>query len=248
MERYRGAAAMEIWPAIDIRGGQCVRLREGDFRRETVFADDPVLVARRWQAEGAPRLHVVDLDGARQGRPVNRDVVQRIVAETGLPVELGGGVRDVADLAAYLAAGVARVVLGTRAFEDPDWLAEMARENPGRVVLGLDARNGRLSGRGWLENTGLDVIEYVTRLPRLPLAAIVYTDIARDGVMKGPNVEATRRLAEATAIPVVASGGVARLADVIALSELPIAGMIIGRALYEGAVRLADALRVAGDE
>ena len=238
---------MDIWPAIDIRGGRCVRLREGDFNRETVFAADPVDVASRWKAAGARRLHVVDLDGARDGRPANRPLVERIVAETGLPVQLGGGIRDADILAAYLAAGVARVVVGTRAVEEPDWLAEMAGRHPGRVVLGLDARNGRLASRGWLEITPVDVIEYVTRLPAVPLAGIVYTDIARDGVMRGPNVEATRRLAEATPLPVVASGGVSTLDDVAALARLPIAGMIIGRALYEGTINLKAAQEAAGD-
>jgi len=238
---------MDIWPAIDIRDGRCVRLREGDFNRETVFSADPVDVARRWKAQGARRLHVVDLDGARQGRPANRTLVERIVAETALPVQLGGGVRDDDVLAAYLEAGVARVVLGTRAVEDPEWLARMAGRHPRRVVLGLDARNGRLASRGWLEITPLDVIEYVTRLPDVPLVGIVYTDIARDGVMRGPNVKATRRLAEVTTLPVVASGGVSQPGDVEALAQLPIAGMIIGRALYEGTIDLKAALVAAGD-
>lgn len=238
---------MDIWPAIDIRGGKCVRLREGDYDRETVFATDPVEMAHRWKAEGARRLHVVDLDGAREGRPVNADLVGRIVAESGLTVQLGGGVRDEATLEAYLEAGVARVVVGTRAVEEPEWLAAVARGRPGRVVLGLDARNGRLASRGWLETSTVDVLEYLARLPEAPLAAMVYTDIGRDGVMKGPNVEATRRVAEATELAVVASGGVAQLSDVEALSRLPIAGMIIGRALYEGAVDLAAAIDVAGD-
>ncbi|HOI55066.1 MAG TPA: HisA/HisF-related TIM barrel protein, partial [Phycisphaerae bacterium] len=141
---------MEIWPAIDIRGGQCVRLREGDFARETVFDADPVAVALRFKEQGGRRVHVVDLDGARDGLPVNRELVLRIVAESGLAVELGGGVRDEQTLADYLAQGVSRVVLGTRAVEEPDWLAAVAGEHPGRVVLGLDARNGRLASRGWL--------------------------------------------------------------------------------------------------
>lgn len=238
---------MEIWPAIDIRGGRCVRLREGDFRRETVFADDPVEMAQHWKAEGARRLHVVDLDGAREGRPMNAEVVRRIVAETGLAVELGGGVRDDETLAACLEAGVVRVVVGTRAVEEPEWLAAVAGRHPGRIVLGLDARNGRLASRGWLATTTVDVLQYLAQLPALPLAAIVYTDIARDGVMRGPNVEAVRRVTEATGVPVVASGGVTRLADVKALARLPIAGMIIGRALYEGTIDLKDALAVAGD-
>jgi phosphoribosylformimino-5-aminoimidazole carboxamide ribotide isomerase len=238
---------MEIWPAIDLRGGQCVRLKEGDFARETVFDADPVAVALRFAQQGARRVHVVDLDGARDGGPVNRDLVLRIVAESRLAVELGGGIRDEPTLADYLAAGVARVVLGTRAVEDPDWLTAMARAYPGRIVLGLDARNGRLASRGWLATTGQDVIEYATRLGDLPLAAIVYTDIARDGVMRGPNLEAVGRMAEATTVPVVASGGVTRIEDVRALAGLPIAGMIIGRALYEGTIDLRAAIEVACD-
>jgi len=238
---------MEIWPAIDIRGGQCVRLREGDFARETVFDAEPVAVALRFKKQGARRVHVVDLDGAREGLPVNRELVLRIVADSGLVVELGGGVRDERTLADYLAQGVSRVVLGTRAVEEPQWLASVAGDHPGRVVLGLDARNGRLASRGWLATTTQDVIQYVTRLGDLPLAAIVYTDIARDGVMKGPNVEAVGRLAAATRIPVVASGGVTRIEDVHALAGLPIAGMIIGRALYEGTVDLKAAIAAAHD-
>lgn len=238
---------MEVWPAIDIRGGRCVRLQEGDFNRETVFSADPVDAALRWKSQGARRLHVVDLDGAREGQPVNRGIVERIVTVTGLPVQLGGGIRGEAMLEAYLDSGVTRVVVGTRAVEDPEWLAEVSRAHPGRVVLGLDARNGQLASRGWLENSRTDVLQYATRLPELPLAALVYTDIARDGVMKGPNVEATRRLAEATTVPVIASGGVSSLSDVEALSALPLAGMIIGRALYEGTIELSDAIGIAGD-
>ncbi len=238
---------MEIWPAIDIRGGQCVRLCEGDFNRETVFWTDPIKAARRWVSAGARRLHVVDLDGARDGRPTNFDIVTRMVSETGLRIELGGGVRDDKTVDRYLAEGVERVVLGTRAVEDPEWLAEVALRHPGRIVLGLDARNGQLASRGWLETGGPDVIEYLSKLPGLPLAAVVYTDIARDGVMKGPNVEMTARVAEASQFPVVASGGVSQIDDVRALAELPIAGMIIGRALYEGQLELSAAMEVAGD-
>lgn len=238
---------MDIWPAVDIRGGRCVRLREGDFARETVFAADPVEAALRWKDQGARRLHVVDLDGAREGKRVNKAVIERIVARTGLPVQLGGGHRDEASLAASFQAGVARAVVGTRAVEDPEWLAEAARKHPGKVVLGLDARNGRLASRGWLETTAVDVIEYLAQLPDLPLAGLVYTDIGRDGLMKGPNVEVTRRVVQATAIPVIASGGVSHLSDVEALALLPIAGIIIGRALYEGTVDLKAAIEAAAD-
>ena len=238
---------MDIWPAIDIRGGQCVRLQEGDFDRETVFSADPVEMALRWKSEGARRLHIVDLDGAREGRPVNADLVRRIVDASGLVIELGGGIRTRETLDAYLDAGVSRLVVGTRAIDAPEWLLKVAQRHPGQVVLGLDARNGLLAARGWLETTALDVLEYLAQLPALPLAAIVYTDIARDGVMQGPNVEATRRVAEATGTPVVASGGVTRLSDVEALARLPIAGMIIGRALYEGTIELRAALEVVGD-
>ncbi|MBN2584318.1 MAG: 1-(5-phosphoribosyl)-5-[(5-phosphoribosylamino)methylideneamino]imidazole-4-carboxamide isomerase [Planctomycetes bacterium] len=238
---------MEIWPAIDIRGGQCVRLREGDFARETVFDADPVAVALRFKEKGARRVHVVDLDGARDGLAVNRDLVLRIASASGLAVELGGGVRDERTLADYLDGGVSRVVLGTRAVEEPDWLEAMAQGHPGRIVLGLDARNGQLASRGWLATTAQDVLQYATRLGDLPLAAIVYTDIARDGVMKGPNLDAIGRLAAATRFPVVASGGVTRIEDVRALAGLPIAGMIIGRALYEGTIDLTAAIEVAHD-
>ena len=238
---------MEVWPAIDIRGGRCVRLREGDFNRETVFDADPVEVAARWKEEGARRLHIVDLDGAREGQPIHQELVERIVARTGLPVQLGGGIRDTAAVGMCLKLGVVRAVVGTRAVEDPEWLTEVAETYPQRVVLGLDARKDLLASRGWLETTGRGVLEYLTRLPALPLAGVVYTDIARDGVMQGPNLEAIRRVAAATALPVIASGGVSRVEDVEALSHLPIAGAIIGRALYEGTVALAAAMAAAGD-
>jgi phosphoribosylformimino-5-aminoimidazole carboxamide ribotide isomerase len=239
---------MTIFPAIDVRGGRCVRLLQGAFDRETVYADDPVAVARRWERTGAAWLHVVDLDGARVGRPLQRDLVAAICAAVGIPVQVGGGLRDAAAVEAVLAAGAARAVLGTVAVRDPERCGELCRAFPGRIVLGLDARDGRLRTAGWVEDGALTPTELAARAAGLGAAAIVYTDIGRDGTEGGPDVEGTRAVARAAGIPVIASGGIASLEHVRAVAALAadgVAGVIIGRALYTGAVALVDALAVA---
>lgn len=236
---------MQIIPAVDIRGGKCVRLFQGRYDRETVFGDDPAAQAKAWADQGAELVHVVDLDGAREGRPVNLDAIRRIVSAVEVDVEVGGGVRTDETVAQLLAAGVARVVIGTRALREPDWAGAVAQAHPGRVVLGLDARAGRLAVQGWTETSEVSVAEMAGRLDAAGFAAIIYTDIARDGAMEGPDVEGTRALAEAVKTPVIASGGITWLADVRRLARLPIAGMIIGRALYEGTIDLAQAIRAA---
>ncbi len=240
---------MEILPAIDLRGGRCVRLRQGRYEDETVFDEDPAAVARRYQDAGARWLHVIDLDGARAGRPVNLDAVRRIVAAApAAAVEVGGGIRDTEVVAQVLAAGVRRVIVGTRAVREPQWLREAIGEYPGRLVLGLDARGGRLAVEGWRRETATTVLGFLEGVRDLPLAAIVYTDILRDGMMSGPNVEATAELAKTSPFPVIASGGVTTLEDVVRLRDAGAAGAIIGRALYEGTLTVTAALAAARDE
>jgi phosphoribosylformimino-5-aminoimidazole carboxamide ribotide isomerase len=238
---------MTIYPAIDLRGGRCVRLWQGAFDRETVYGDDPVAVARGFAAAGARWLHVVDLDGARAGRPVQADLIRAICAAAGIPVQVGGGLRDAAAVDAVLAAGAARVVLGTVAVQDPDLAGTICRAHPGRVAVGLDARDGRLRVSGWTEGAELTAPELAARVADLGAAALVYTDVGRDGTERGPDLDGTRTVARAAGVPVIASGGVGSLEHVRAVAGLGVAGLIVGRALYTGGVRLADALAAAGE-
>jgi phosphoribosylformimino-5-aminoimidazole carboxamide ribotide isomerase len=233
---------MRVIPAIDLRGGLCVRLRQGDYGRETVFGDDPAEMAARFESEGAGSIHLVDLDGAKTGRPVNITSVQRIMARIRIPCQLGGGVRDQGTIAAWLLAGVDRVIVGTQALRDPDWFRTMADMYPNRLILGLDARAGKVAAEGWLETSRVEAAALARRFDDSPLAAIVYTDIARDGTLEGPNLDATRELAQSVKAPVIASGGVGSLEDLDLLAALPIAGCIVGRALYEGRFTLAEAI------
>ena len=238
---------MELWPAIDLRGGRCVRLLQGDYDRETVFGEDPVAMARGFVDGGASRLHIVDLDGARDGVPTQAALVARMVRAAGVPCQLGGGIRSLDTAAAYLDAGVQRVVVGSVAIEHPDLLEQMAGRFPGRIVLGLDARDGRVAVRGWLETSGLVAVDVARRHEGLPLAAVVYTDIAKDGMLSGPNLDALAAMIAATRLPVVASGGVANAADIRAVAAAGAAGCIVGKALYAGAVPLRDAIEAAGE-
>jgi phosphoribosylformimino-5-aminoimidazole carboxamide ribotide isomerase len=237
---------MRVIPAIDLRGGMCVRLRQGDYERETVFGDDPAAMAARWESEGASLIHLVDLDGAKSGRPVNIEPVRKIIKRVSVPCQLGGGVRDEETIAAWLESGLDRVIVGTQALRDPDWFRAMIETYPSRLVLGLDARDGKVASHGWLETSTVVATVLAKQFDDLPLAAIIYTDIARDGTLEGPNLEATRALAECVRTPVIASGGVGRLQDIKALARLPIAGCIVGRALYEGKFTLAEAITHAG--
>lgn len=239
---------MELWPAIDVRGGRCVRLLQGDYDRETVFGDDPIAMVERFLAAGARRLHIVDLDGAKAGQPEQADLIGRMVRRAGVPCQLGGGIRTVDAARAYAAVGVERLVVGSVAIESPDLLEALTRELPGRIVLGLDARDGRVATRGWLETSGVTAIDVARRHAHLPLAAIVYTDIAKDGMMAGPNLPALTEMIRATRLPVVASGGVSSAADIRAVAACGAAGCIVGRALYDGAVTLADAIVAAGEQ
>jgi phosphoribosylformimino-5-aminoimidazole carboxamide ribotide isomerase len=238
---------MQVIPAIDLRGGLCVRLRQGDYGQETVFGDDPAAMAARWESEGASRIHLVDLDGARLGRPVNVEAVRSILDRVSVPCQLGGGVRDGETIAAWLDAGVERVIVGTQALRDPAWFREMAARYPSRLVLGLDARDGRVATEGWLEVSSVEAADLAGQFDDLPLGGVVYTDIARDGMLEGPNLEATGSLARRLKSPVIASGGVGRLEDLAGLAGLPVAACIVGRALYEGRFTLREARERAGD-
>lgn len=237
---------MELIPAIDLKGGQCVRLRQGRMDDATVFSDDPVAMATTWAEQGARRLHIVDLDGAFAGQPKNRELVGRMVAAIpGIPVQLGGGVRSPEIAAAYFAEGVDRLIVGTRAIEEPGFLADLASRFPGRILLGLDARQGVLATAGWDRDTGVRATDFARSVENLDLAGIVYTDIDRDGMLEGVNVEATLALAGATRLPVIASGGVHQIKDLERLcqaiqdSGTTLAGVITGRALYAGTLQLA---------
>jgi phosphoribosylformimino-5-aminoimidazole carboxamide ribotide isomerase len=236
---------MRIWPAIDLRNGKCVRLRQGDYQQETVYGNDPAEMARRWVAAGATCLHLVDLDGARDGRLVNREAVVSILNAVSVPCELGGGIRDESRIAELLDLGLERLVIGTQVIKRPEWFVQMCREFPGRLVAGIDARDGRVATDGWLETSSMEATALARQLSRLPMAAIVYTDIARDGMLQGPNVRAMAEMAAAVSIPVVASGGVTTATDVQRLAATGVAGCIVGRALYEGTLTLEETLVAA---
>jgi phosphoribosylformimino-5-aminoimidazole carboxamide ribotide isomerase len=236
---------MQIWPAIDLRGGKCVRLEQGDYGREKVFGDDPAAMARHWVEEGAEFLHLVDLDGARAGRVENWPAIEAIVSSVEIPCELGGGVRDEATIARLLGLGLARVVIGTLAVKEPQWFGQMCRQFPGQIVLGLDARGGMVATEGWLQTSSVSAVELARTFAAQPLAAIIYTDIETDGMLAGPNLQALEELVAAIDVPVIASGGVTTADDVARLAALRVAGCIIGRALYEGTLSIRDALAQA---
>jgi len=238
---------MQVWPAIDLRGGKCVRLRQGDYDRETVFVEDPVEAARMWADQGAQFLHLVDLDGARDGSVANRASVQRILDSVGLTTELGGGIRDEPTIRELLETGLDRLVIGTNALKEPDWFRAMCRKFPNRLVLGIDARGGRVATDGWLETSDVSAVDLANQFAGESVAAIVYTDIETDGMMTGPNFSAMIEMKQAISAPVVASGGVTTIEDVRRLAQGGLDGCIIGRTLYEGKLSLADALRVANE-
>ena len=235
---------MILYPAIDLKDGRCVRLLHGDLNKETVFNTSPADQAGVFQKQGFSWLHVVDLNGAVEGRPVNAGAVADILGAVSIPVQLGGGVRTMAAMEGWIEAGVSRVILGTVAVEDPGLVREAARAFPGRVAVGIDARAGRVATRGWAETTDVMATDLARSFEDAGVAALIYTDIDRDGAMGGPNIAATEALARAVGIPVIASGGVASMADLLALRDTGvIAGAISGRALYDGAIDLAEALR-----
>ncbi|MBP7062688.1 1-(5-phosphoribosyl)-5-[(5-phosphoribosylamino)methylideneamino]imidazole-4-carboxamide isomerase [Ferrovibrio sp.] len=238
---------MNLYPAIDLKNGACVRLEQGDMARATVFNTDPAAQARAWAEAGFTWLHLVDLDGAFAGKPMNAAAVRAIRQAITLPIQLGGGIRDEATIEAWLEAGITRVILGTIAVRDPDLVKRAARRWPGQVVVGIDARGGRVAVEGWAEASELAAADLAGRFVDAGVAAIVYTDIDRDGLLKGVNVEATAALARAVPIPVIASGGVAGVEDITRLKQsgAPIDGAILGRALYAGRIDPAAALREA---
>jgi phosphoribosylformimino-5-aminoimidazole carboxamide ribotide isomerase len=236
---------MLLIPAIDLKEGQCVRLRQGRMEDDTVFSADPVAVAARWVEAGARRLHLVDLDGAFAGQPKNREVVSAIAeAFPDLPIQIGGGIRDEANVEAYLNIGVKYVIIGTKAVTTPGFVSDLCVSFPGHIIVGLDARDGKVATEGWSKLSQHDVIDLAKHFERYGVDSIIYTDISRDGMMQGVNVEATVRLAQAVNIPVIASGGVTSITDIerlCAVSGEGVAGVVIGRALYEGGLDLAQA-------
>lgn len=237
---------MILYPAIDLKDGHCVRLVRGDMDSATVFGTDPAAQAGAFVAAGCQWLHIVDLNGAFAGRPVNGEAVEAILGAVSVPVQLGGGIRDRAAIDSWLARGVARVILGTVALRDPDLVRAAARAHPGRVAVGIDARNGRVAIEGWAETSDITATDLARRFEDAGVAAIIYTDIDRDGAMEGPNVAATAALANAVSIPVIASGGIASLDDLRALKDsgAPLDGAISGRALYEGRINIGEAVRL----
>jgi phosphoribosylformimino-5-aminoimidazole carboxamide ribotide isomerase len=235
---------VEVIPSIDLRGGQIVRLEQGDYERETVFERDPAAPATRFVEAGATRIHVVDLEGAREGTPRNLPAVKAILAAAGrVPVQVGGGVRDLERIETLLELGADRVILGTAVVEAPELVHDAASRHPGRVVLGLDARDGRVAIRGWRETGSREVADVLHQFEGLPLAAVLHTDVGRDGMLGGPNVDSTERLARVTSLPVLASGGVGSVEDLLRLARTRvIAGAVVGRAIYSGAIDLAAAI------
>ena len=235
---------MILIPAIDLKQGQCVRLRQGRMEESTVFSDDPVAMAGKWVDQGAQRLHLVDLDGAFEGQPVNADVVESIAkAYPDLPIQIGGGIRTIETVETYLEAGVTYVIIGTQAVKNPEFVTELCTEFPGHVIVGIDARNGLVAVQGWAESSDQSAEHLAMQFEDQGVSAIVYTDISRDGMMQGVNVEATRDLAQSISIPVIASGGVTNIDDIKNLNQVKSAGIeavIIGRALYEGTIDLAE--------
>lgn len=236
---------MIVIPAIDLKEGKCVRLEQGLMEKDTVYSDNPAAMARHWQDEGGELLHLVDLDGAFAGVPKNREAIRAIVAAVDIPTELGGGIRDLATIEAYLELGIDRVILGTVAKENPDLVAEACRMFPGRIVVGVDAKGGLVAVRGWAEVTEKRAIDLAREMEGFGVTAIIYTDIARDGMMQGPNLEATAALAEAISIPVIASGGVSNLDDIRNLLQIEasgVEGVITGKAIYTGSLNLREAV------
>ncbi len=241
---------MIIIPAIDLKDGKCVRLLQGDFKRVTVYSDHPVETAHLWREKGAERLHLVDLDGSVAGVPRNADVVSRIVQEAGIPVEIGGGIRELDTIKRYIEAGVQWVILGTAALKDRAFVYKACEAFPGRIILGIDASNGKVAVEGWTEQSAMEAVELARSYENRGVAAVIYTDISRDGMQTGVNVEGTRNLAEAIDIPVIASGGVATLEDIrrlLPLEKAGIAGVIVGKALYSGAIALEEAIQLTRD-
>ena len=242
---------MEIIPAIDLLDGACVRLHQGDYEQVTRFSDDPVAQALSWQNQGATRLHLVDLDGAKRGEPVNDAAIRAITAALDIPVQLGGGVRSVERAQDLLSCGLDRVILGTVAIEQPELVSQLAQRYPNQIVVGIDAKEGKVATRGWIEQSDVLATDLARRFSDAGIAAIITTDIATDGTLAGPNLTALREMAEASSVPVIASGGIGCMGDLLSLlplEALGVTGVIVGRALYDGRVELAEAIQAIGAE
>ena len=237
---------MQIWPAIDIRNGKCVRLRQGDYQRETVYGSSPADMAHRWVSDGASGLHIVDLDGAREGTSQNWEAIAEIARQIDLPIQVGGGIRDVETMDRYHDMGIKRWVIGTRALKDPQWATEMIERYPDQILIGIDALDGYAASDGWLQKTQIAAVDFAKQISRQPIAGIIYTDISKDGMLSGPNLEAMGQMKETVDVPVIASGGVTTVDDIARLAALGLAGCIVGRALYEGHLTLAQSINAAG--
>ncbi|WP_333798476.1 1-(5-phosphoribosyl)-5-[(5-phosphoribosylamino)methylideneamino]imidazole-4-carboxamide isomerase [Trichlorobacter lovleyi] len=238
---------MIVIPAIDLKEGNCVRLEQGEMNRDTVFSDNPAEQALKWQEAGAELLHLVDLDGAFAGIPKNKAAIEAIIKAITIPAQLGGGIRDIATIEAYLSLGLSRVIIGTAAQRNPELVIEACQKFPGRIVVGIDAKNGMVAVQGWAELTDISAVDLAKKFEDCGVAAIIYTDISRDGMMGGPNLEATRALAEAISIPVIASGGVSSLKDIenlMAIEASGVTGAITGKAIYTGAINLREAIHL----
>jgi len=238
-----------VIPAIDLKNGKCVRLSQGEMHRETVYSLDPAETALKWRALGARRLHIVDLDGAVGGKPHNREAIRRIRAAVDMHIELGGGIRDLDTITAYLDDGIDSVILGTAAIKDPALRHEACERYPGRIIIGIDARDGMVSVQGWTETTATSAVDFARELDPAAVSAIIFTDISRDGMLTGPNIESTVALARSVSIPVIASGGISSLDDIRRLQEVEscgIMGAITGRALYTGDLDLAECIAITG--
>jgi phosphoribosylformimino-5-aminoimidazole carboxamide ribotide isomerase len=233
---------MYIIPAIDLRDGRCVRLIQGRYDHQITYHDDPFRRVNEFRSAGAEWVHIVDLDGAKAGKPVNTDTISAIAALAQLKIEVGGGLRDEDSIKQLFDMGVERVIIGTKAVSDFEWFSEMAEKFSGKIVLGLDARGTKVATEGWTKNSSEPLLKFAKKAAKLPLAAIIYTDITKDGMMKGPNIERTKALAAAVRVPVIASGGVSKINDIKRLAKTGVEAVIIGRALYEGKLNLADAI------
>ncbi|MGF1534907.1 MAG: 1-(5-phosphoribosyl)-5-[(5-phosphoribosylamino)methylideneamino]imidazole-4-carboxamide isomerase [Elainellaceae cyanobacterium] len=240
---------MDVIPAIDLLGGRCVRLYQGDYQKSEVFSEDPLAVAQQWIHQGANRLHLVDLDGAKTGQPTNYGLIEAIAQSAPVPVQVGGGIRSQGTAEDLLSRGVAQVILGTAAVEDPGLVEALCQRFPGQIVVGIDAREGKVATRGWVETSSVDAIELAQRMANCGVAALIYTDIYRDGTLTGPNKPALRALAEAVSVPVIASGGISTVSDLLsllALEPVGVSGAVVGRALYSGSLQLSEALKAVG--
>ena len=241
---------MDVIPAIDILDGRCVRLYQGDYQQSEVFGEDPVEVAQRWYSQGAKYLHVVDLDGARDGKPKNLKVIEAIARSIPIRVQMGGGLRDRESIVSVLNSGVSRVILGTAAVENSQLIADICAEFPEQIMIGIDARDGKVATRGWLTTSEVMAVDLAKRMTSIGIAGIIYTDIHRDGTMQGPNIEALRQLAENVDVPVIASGGISSITDLLnllSLESMGVKGAIVGKAIYTGDIQLREAIRAVGN-